>query len=180
MEFFSLIIASAIHDLDHPGINNNFLVQLQHPLAIMYNDLAVLESHHVARAFEISKMSGLNIFETMSGEQFRQCRKMIISIVLATDLAQHFQFISKFKGKTSSGSLKLEDDSDRHLVMEMAIKCGDLGNPVKTFTQAKLWTNLVMEEFFRQGDKEKMVGLPVSKFMDRNDTNISKWYLLLT
>jgi hypothetical protein len=175
IEIFSLIIASAVHDLDHPGINNNFLVQVQHPMAIMYNDLAVLESHHVARAFEISKMQGMNIFENMTSDQFKQARKMIISIVLATDLAQHFQFISKFKGKTTSGSLKLEDDPDRHLVMEMAVKCGDLGNPVKTFEQAKRWTNLVMEEFFRQGDREKSLGLPVSKFMDRNDTNISKW-----
>ncbi|KAJ3362217.1 cAMP-specific 3',5'-cyclic phosphodiesterase 4D [Kappamyces sp. JEL0680] len=174
LEIFSIIIASAIHDLDHPGINNNFLVQLNHPLAVMYNDIAVLESHHVARAFEIAAMSGLNIFESLTPEQYRMARKMIISIVLATDLAQHFQFISKFKGKVSSSSLKLEDDADRHLIMEMAVKCGDLGNPVKTFEKAKQWTNLVMEEFYRQGDREKLVGLPVSKFMDRNDPSVSK------
>jgi hypothetical protein len=65
-------------------------------------------------------------------------------------LAQHFSFISKFKGKISSSSLKLEDDADRALVMEMVVKCGDLGNPVKSFEVAKCWTNLVMEEFFRQ------------------------------
>lgn len=141
----------------------------------MYNDSAILESHHVACAFEIARLPGLNIFETMSPEQVKQSRKMIISIVLATDLAQHFQFISKFKGKTSSSSLKLEEDNDRHLVMEMVVKCGDLGNPVKDFGSALVWTNLVMEEFFRQGDREKSVGLPVSKFMDREDTNVSKW-----
>ena len=66
------------------------------------------------------------------------------------DLAQHFQFISKFNGKVASSSLNLEDESDRLLVMEMAVKCGDLGNPAKSFDQAKKWTNLVMEEFFRQ------------------------------
>ncbi|KAJ3271706.1 tRNA N6-adenosine threonylcarbamoyltransferase [Terramyces sp. JEL0728] len=174
LEIFSIIIASAVHDLDHPGINNNFLVQVNHPMAVLYNDIAVLESHHVARAFELSKINGGNIFESMTPDQFRQCRKMIISIVLATDLAQHFQFISKFKGKVTSSSLKLEDDADRHLVMEMVVKLGDLGNPVKTFERAKRWTNLVMEEFFRQGDREKAQGVPVSKFMDRKDTNISK------
>jgi hypothetical protein len=150
LEIFSLCIASAIHDLDHPGINNNFLVQTQHPMAIMYNDAAVLESHHVARAFEITNIPGHNIFSSMSSDQYRQARKMIISIVLATDLAQHFQFISKFKGKTASASLKLEDDADRLLIMEMVVKCGDLGNPVKNFQTAKCWTHLVMEEFFAQ------------------------------
>ena len=158
LELFSVCIASAIHDLDHPGINNNFLVQLNHPIATMYNDIAVLESHHVARAFEIASLPGMNIFESMTSDQYRQSRKMIISIVLATgmiidlnvDLAQHFQFISKFKGKMSSSALKMEEDGDRHLIMEMAVKCGDLGNPVKSFDQSKKWTNLVMEEFFRQ------------------------------
>ncbi|KAI8900395.1 hypothetical protein BC833DRAFT_275237 [Globomyces pollinis-pini] len=84
MEIFSICIASAVHDLDHPGINNNFLVQINHPLSVMYNDIAILESHHVARAFEIAKLPGMNIFESMSPDQFRQSRKMIISIVLAT------------------------------------------------------------------------------------------------
>lgn len=65
-------------------------------------------------------------------------------------MAQHFQFISKFNGKVASSSLNLDDENDRMLVMEMAVKCGDLGNPAKTFDQAKKWTNLVMEEFFRQ------------------------------
>ncbi len=65
-------------------------------------------------------------------------------------MAQHFQFISKFNGKVASSSLNLDDENDRMLVMEMAVKCGDLGNPAKSFDQAKKWTNLVMEEFFRQ------------------------------
>jgi 3'5'-cyclic nucleotide phosphodiesterase len=49
-----------------------------------------------------------------------------------------------------ASALRMDEDADRHLVLEMAVKCGDLGNPVKTFDQSKKWTNLVMEEFFRQ------------------------------
>jgi cAMP-specific phosphodiesterase 4 len=86
IELFALCIASAVHDLDHPGINNNFLVQIQHPLAKMYNDTAVLESHHVARAFEIAHSENHNIFSTMTSEQYRHVRKLIISIVLATGI----------------------------------------------------------------------------------------------
>ncbi|KAI9091442.1 hypothetical protein DFS34DRAFT_324920 [Phlyctochytrium arcticum] len=39
LEIFSACIASAIHDVDHPGLNNSFLVQSSHPLAILYNDI---------------------------------------------------------------------------------------------------------------------------------------------
>jgi hypothetical protein len=38
--------------------------------------------------------------------------------------------------------------------MEMAVKCSDLGNPVKPFNVAKTWTAMVMEEFFRQVNRK--------------------------
>ncbi|KAL2914797.1 Chk1 protein kinase [Polyrhizophydium stewartii] len=174
LEIFCACVASAVHDLDHPGVNNNFLVQSHHPLATLYNDVAVLESHHASKAFEIAKHPEANIFHSLTMDQYRHARKSIISIVLATDLAQHFPIITRFKGKIAASSLKLEEEPDRQLVLEMAVKCGDLGNPTKVFELARRWTGLVMEEFFRQGDRERSLGLPVSMFMDRNDTNISK------
>ena len=45
------LIAAAVHDVDHPGVSNQFLVAIRHDLAIMYNDISVLENHHVATAF---------------------------------------------------------------------------------------------------------------------------------
>ncbi|KAI8925591.1 hypothetical protein BC831DRAFT_265099 [Entophlyctis helioformis] len=150
MEVFNVCLASAIHDLDHPGVNNMFLIQSGHPLAILYNDIAVLESHHVYKAFDIAKHQEADVFHFLGTDQYRQSRKSIISIVLATDLAQHFSIISKFKGKIAASGFKLDDEADRQLLLEMAVKCGDLGNPTKPFETAKRWTGLVMEEFFRQ------------------------------
>nr|KAJ3419533.1 rRNA-processing endoribonuclease [Polyrhizophydium stewartii] len=158
IEKFCLCIACAVHDVDHPGYNNNFLVQIQHPLAILYNDVAILESHHASKTFEICASADINIFAALPQDQ-------------------HFQFINKFKGRIATASLKLEEESDRQLVLEMTVKCGDLGNPTKRFEESKRWSFLVMEEFFRQGDRERMLGLPISKFMDRNDTNIPKCQL---
>jgi 3'5'-cyclic nucleotide phosphodiesterase len=83
-ELFNVIIACAIHDLDHPGVNNTFLVQSSHPLAILYNDTAVLEAHHVSKAFDIARRPDCNIFQGLSNEQYRSSRKSIISMVLAT------------------------------------------------------------------------------------------------
>ena len=172
----SLIIGGAIHDIDHPGVNNNFLVQLSHPISVLYNDVSVLENHHSAFGFELARDSDCNIFQDLDPNLFSMMRKLIIQLVLATDLSMHFQILNKFKAKLSGGNLKLEESSDRSLVMEMAIKCGDLANPTRPSSQSVAWSFRIMEEFFNQGEREKMLGLPVSQFMDETNTNIPKWY----
>ena len=45
MEVLAIIFAAAIHDLRHPGVTNDFLVQTSYDLALLYNDRAVLEAH---------------------------------------------------------------------------------------------------------------------------------------
>jgi hypothetical protein len=47
----SLIVAGACHDHEHPGVNNVYLMESRDPLAIRYNDVSVLENHHVASSF---------------------------------------------------------------------------------------------------------------------------------
>ena len=43
-------IAAAIHDYEHGGVNNDFLIQTRDKLAVMYNDISPLENHHLAAA----------------------------------------------------------------------------------------------------------------------------------
>ena len=53
-DMLSLILACLIHDYDHPGFNNAFLVNTNDPKAIRYNDISVLENHHCSAAFEVT------------------------------------------------------------------------------------------------------------------------------
>ncbi|KAJ3224589.1 hypothetical protein HK099_008198 [Clydaea vesicula] len=174
LEILAALIASAVHDVDHPGLNNNFLVQSNQKIAVLYNDVSVLEFHHASKAFQIASNPESNIFTGMAKDQFRDVRKLIISMVVATDMAQHFQYINKLKGKIVTSSLRLEDAVDRTLVLEMAIKCADLNNPSKPTEQCTKWVYNLMKEFFVQGDLERKMGIPVTMFMDRNDMNIPK------
>lgn len=57
------------------------------------------------------------------------------------------------------------------------VKCADISNPAKPPVIAKQWTDRIMREFFLQGDEEKRLGLPVSTFMDRNNTSVPKCQL---
>lgn len=53
IDVFSVFVANMIHDYEHPGYSNQFIVRTKHPLAIRYSDHAVLENHHLASAFNI-------------------------------------------------------------------------------------------------------------------------------
>lgn len=53
MDMLAYITAGACHDVEHPGYNNIYCMESSHGLAIRYNDVSVLENHHVAKSFEI-------------------------------------------------------------------------------------------------------------------------------
>lgn len=94
---FSYIIAGACHDLEHPGVNNIFLMESKDKIALNYNDSAVLENHHVATAFHIMHDKEYNILKNFSKEDYKRVRKLMIDAILATDMAQHFNKSAQFK-----------------------------------------------------------------------------------
>lgn len=54
------------------------------------------------------------------------------------------------------------------------VHCSDLSNPTKPLFLYRQWTNRIMEEHFRQGDRERELGLEISPICDRNTASIEK------
>jgi hypothetical protein len=63
------------------------------------------------------------------------------------------------------------DTEQRQLWLNVLIHAADLSNTVRPWEIAKKWSDLVVEEFFLQGDLEKKNKLPVSPNMDREQAH---------
>eukprot|EP00359_Climacostomum_virens_P006720 CAMPEP_0204911428 /NCGR_PEP_ID=MMETSP1397-20131031/9778_1 /ASSEMBLY_ACC=CAM_ASM_000891 /TAXON_ID=49980 /ORGANISM="Climacostomum Climacostomum virens, Strain Stock W-24" /LENGTH=625 /DNA_ID=CAMNT_0052081979 /DNA_START=195 /DNA_END=2068 /DNA_ORIENTATION=+ len=175
VDLVSTVVACAAHDINHPALNNRFLVNTYHDLAIQYNDISVLESMHCSLTFQLLMRKECNIFVNMAPDDWRIARKTIISMILATDMGKHFELLSKFRARHSSGNeIDLENEEDRFQVLNLGIKCADLGHSCKKPDLHQRWTNLIVEELFTQGDIEKARGLPVSMYCDRETTDLPK------
>ncbi|KAF9980286.1 High affinity cAMP-specific and IBMX-insensitive 3',5'-cyclic phosphodiesterase 9A [Mortierella antarctica] len=59
----------------------------------------------------------------------------------------------------------------RQSLCNCLLHAADISNAVKPWALCKKWSDLVVEEFFRQGDIEKAQQLPVSPYMDRDQHN---------
>jgi hypothetical protein len=174
MEAAVLLISSMVHDTDHPGVNNLYLVATRDKLALRYNDKSVLENHHIAVAFNtMLKSKETCIYENFSNEQFKQYREQMIDLVLATDNANHNGYIGDLKKREACQDFDPSGE-DKKIVLSVIIHLADISNPTKPWRLCYKWIDLLFVEFFKQGDKERDKGIPISYLMDRHITNIAK------
>uniref|UniRef100_A0A8D2NPK2 Phosphodiesterase n=1 Tax=Zosterops lateralis melanops TaxID=1220523 RepID=A0A8D2NPK2_ZOSLA len=180
------LIAATIHDVDHPGRTNSFLCNAGSELAVLYNDTAVLESHHTALAFQLTtKDSKYNIFKNIDRNRYRTLRQAIIDMVLATEMTKHFEHVNKFvnsinkpmsEGSDTECTANIKNFPDNQtLIKRMMIKCADVANPCRPLELCIEWAGRISEEYFAQTDEEKRQGLPVvMPVFDRNTCSIPK------
>ncbi|GMI11599.1 hypothetical protein TrRE_jg133, partial [Triparma retinervis] len=189
LETMSLLVAALAHDVGHPGLSNGFLIKSKHSLAILHNDQSPLENMHCASLYEIVGKAEYDIFEGLTPQDWRTCRKIMISAILGTDMIHHFPLISKMQvfyemhgmplqkiiaagNCTVDTAPGMKDSANRWFMIDCFLHAADISNPVKSFDISKKWAYMVVEEFFNQGDLEKSRGDDISPMMDRSTTNI--------
>mmetsp|Transcript_19889 Transcript_19889/g.55447 ORF Transcript_19889/g.55447 Transcript_19889/m.55447 type:complete len:826 (-) Transcript_19889:1555-4032(-) len=234
----SAYLAAIIHDYEHEGLTNAFLIASESPLAMHYNDTAPLEQHHLSSAFSVLKEQDL--MPSLPKPEFLRLRKVVIDMVLATDMAKHMDIMGRMSAlaamvsagsmssklshrlsnsgsamvspfsranaqslgprksnmttqplspassftlrgesseRTSNGNnsgLLVLDEGKKVLLLQVALKCADLGHMAESFDVHSRWVSRLEEELFQQGDQEKAIGLPVSPLCDRSNPGITK------
>ncbi|XP_049453555.1 cAMP-specific 3',5'-cyclic phosphodiesterase 4B-like isoform X1 [Epinephelus fuscoguttatus] len=180
LEILAAIFAAAIHDVDHPGVSNQFLINTNSELALMYNDESVLENHHLAVGFKLLQEDNCDIFQNLTKKQRQTLRRMVIDMVLATDMSKHMSLLANLKTMvetkkvTSSGVLLLDNYTDRMQVLRNMVHCADLSNPTKPLDLYRQWTDRIMDEFFHQGDRERERGMEISPMCDKHTASVER------
>ena len=187
LDLLGLFTAAILHDIGHKGLNNNFHVMQSTDLAITYNDKSVLENFHGAFGSRILSNFRSNIFSDYRTSDNRYMRRRIVDCILATDMAGHNKHYSMMKNKIEYLDINFGDNADKLCPIEsktlfedqqdmlnFLIHCADLSHNTKVPEISSKWTALLYEEFFLQGEKEKLLGLEISFLCDRDTTDIPR------
>lgn len=170
------LIAAAVHDLDHPGKNERFLIATNSHLAGLYRNSSVLENHHWRSGLSLLWTSGLG--NDLSPGDLARLKRTLREMVLATDITRQREFLDRMQSLREEGGLTqaaMAASVDRRLfVLQIAMKCADISNPCRPWNVCRLWSHRASEEFFRQGDREKELELEVSNLCDRNEMTVAK------
>eukprot|EP00668_Euglena_longa_P003813 GGOE01004472.1.p1 GENE.GGOE01004472.1~~GGOE01004472.1.p1 ORF type:complete len:884 (-),score=297.49 GGOE01004472.1:509-3091(-) len=155
---FILMVCGVLHDIDHMGLNNSFHFKAETPLGVLSaasGAQSVLEVHHCNLSIELLGMSECDVFCGLTKDQKKEAFKSLIYNILATDMAKHKEMIDKFKEMVAEGYDRSNADH-RRVVTAMLLKCADISNVTKPFDISRLWGIAATEEFFAQGEAEKL------------------------
>ncbi len=168
-------LAAVCHDFRHLGLTNDFLVKSSDNLATIYNDQAPNENYHLTQSFYVLKTEQCNILSALPDAARQFVRNLMIDLVLATDMSQHFNIVTSFQSKATSlhaneNSLSSASEvpaEDKLLALKIALKSADLSHTAAPWTEHSRWVKLLQDELWTQGDREKSLGLKPSALTDR-------------
>ncbi|KAG9510037.1 cAMP-specific 3',5'-cyclic phosphodiesterase 7B [Fragariocoptes setiger] len=147
------LLAAACHDLDHPGLNQDFLHSTQHPLCHLYELYP----------------------DNLPGLVWKEMCQYLRNLILATDIAHQTYYLEHFKKLLANKKqFSMHNEDQKCLVLQIALKCADLGNPCRPWILSRLWSEQICREFYRQGTFEQQLGLKLSPWCQKNVTSIAK------
>lgn len=166
-----------------------YQVNARTELAQAFEDVSVLENHSCRlTANLLAKHQLLRKEKSLCELSVTILEEMIVDNILSTDMAHHFSLLEDlshileewpssparctFEGDIDSkaeNELELEDF--RRKLCELLLHAADISNAVRPWPLCKSWSDMVVQEFFHQGDLERRNQLPVSSNMDRSSSS---------
>ncbi|KEP64788.1 UNVERIFIED_CONTAM: 3'5'-cyclic nucleotide phosphodiesterase domain-containing protein [Hammondia hammondi] len=162
-----VVVAGLCHDIGHPGRNNALFINALDPVAVLYNDKSVLENYHSCLTFKTLELADCDIFFSLRTKDYHMVRSLIIDLILATDMKNHFETVSRFRVRRNALDFDLSSEEDFWFAVKIIMKCADLSHCSVPWVQHFQWCQRLSVEFYDQGDEEVARHLPMSPLCDR-------------
>uniref|UniRef100_A0A3B5A7B2 Phosphodiesterase 7B n=1 Tax=Stegastes partitus TaxID=144197 RepID=A0A3B5A7B2_9TELE len=121
LDVFLGLMAAAAHDVDHPGVNQPFLIKTRHHLASLYQNTSVLESHHWRSTVGMLRESGL--LSHLPADVTQDVEQQLGSLILATDISRQNEFLLTFREHLDNQDLDLQLAEHRHFLLQITESC---------------------------------------------------------
>lgn len=177
IQTLALLLAALGHDVGHPGVTNAFMIKHSSPTSLLYNERSVLELFHTS--IFINKILVVNwpqLLSIITDDVSKILVKdLIITSILATDMAEHFEYIDKlthFKYDNKSNhnfhnNVNNTSVSGRQikLISSLLIKCADISNVTRPLRVSSQWALVLSREFDEVNKLEETLGNCDKKFL---------------
>lgn len=141
-----LLVAALGHDVGHPGVTNAFLIKHYAPTSQLYSERSVLELYHSSVFInKILRTNWPSLLELKTDPDSKlPLKSLIIGSILATDMAEHFEYLHKFKEfELLSNLLEIKV----RLIASLLIKCADISNVTRPLRVSAQWALVLSREF---------------------------------
>ncbi|CAB9523074.1 Receptor-type guanylate cyclase gcy [Seminavis robusta] len=163
---FAVVLSALIHDVDHRGVSNMQLGKEQPDLADHYNNKSLAEQNSVDIAWELLMRNEYRELRACiygdSEEDMRRFRKIVVAVVLATDIFDK-ELNDLRKGRWTKAFSKdpLEDDSSRKdfkatIVIEHLIQASDVSHTMQHWHVYRKWNERLFLEMYHAYKEGRM------------------------
>ncbi|KAI8980457.1 hypothetical protein BDB01DRAFT_851745 [Pilobolus umbonatus] len=154
-----LMVAALCHDMGHPGFTNSFQINTRTELGLRYQGKSILESYSVDLTIQLLKKNHMKVPV-----------HVLEDLILWTDMAYHSDLEQQAIKLASTWNTVNNDTilkEERNCLCRILLHAADISNMARPWLISKQWSDLIVQEFFTQGDAEKSRQLMISPGMDR-------------
>lgn len=156
LEILAVVVAAICHDVDHYDFDDESRSEIA--LSVLYRNRPIMEMHHCEQTINIISQAEQNIFENVEPEQQAILWQTIISLILGTDMAKHFELVNKYSALVyPQNMLNLQIPAHKLLLEQMIIKMGDASAACRLFQINDRWSRTAYKSSLPE-EERKAIG----------------------
>lgn len=153
VEIATALVTALVHDIDHDGITNRGHTALKSERSV-FSAESTQEKHHLKIAKCLFEYS--HLYERLHHDILDQ-------LIDATDMAVHGAHVKKFEQLLDQGARFIESEYERMQLLIVLMKSADLGNTVRSSQTARVWGDMLADEFHLAFEREERAKVPKEK-----------------